>query len=181
MNDIARDNIKHAANTEVVRRMLIQYFINKGFKESFDRTVNPVIIQDLPYANFGLDNKLEIEPHAVEVDPTTSRAIIGWNLFVLGNQRMFLGETGHDNLSELARQIRTGQISPETITSARRCTTPRRIIGFVEHVLHDHDSGYVDLTPRMRPTSRTPRIARPAALASTMSGQFFTRSSFGTA
>jgi hypothetical protein len=102
-------------------------------------------------------------------------------MFVLGNQRIYLGETGHDNLSELARQIRTGQISPETITSARRCTTPRRIITFIERVLSDHDAGYVDLTPRMRPTSRTPRIARPAALASTMSGQFFSRSSFGTA
>lgn len=181
MNDIDRDKTKHAANTEVVRRMLIKYFMEKGFSESFDRAVNPILIQDLPYANFGLDTKVEIEPHAIRIDPTTSFATIGWNLFVLGTQRMYLGETSHDNLMDLARQIRTGQINNTASISSRRCTTPRRIIYFIERCLGQSDAGYVDLTPRSRPPARKPRAARPAAMAGSMSGQFYTRSGYGTA
>ena len=177
--NVKTERIKHAANNEVVRRMLIQYFLNKGHNESFDRTINPVAIQDLPYAVFGLDSKIEIEPHANEIDPTIGKASIGWNMFVLGTQRMYLGETNHDNLLELAKQVKMGEISQDTVLSARHCTTPRRIIMFIERVLADHDSGYIDLTPRTRSPIRSPRSARPAAMASAMSGQFFSRSSMG--
>lgn len=178
MNDLQRARIRHGANTEVVRRQLIKYFSDRGFHESFDKAVNPVLIQDLPFVNAGLDTKIEIEPHALEIDPTTSRAVLGWNMFVLGNQRIFLGETYHQNLLELARQIKTGQIMPEAIVSTRRCTTPRRIITFIERIIKDHASGYVDLSERSRPMATNPRAFRP--LGNTGQGSNFSRTGYGT-
>lgn len=179
MNDLQRTRVQSAANTEVVRRMLIKYFIDRNFTESFDKAINPVLIQDLPLVNTGLDTKIEIEPHAIEIDPTTGRAVLGWNLFVLGNQRIFLGETHHQNLMELARQIKQGQVLPESITTTRRCTTPRRIITFIERTLSARAGGYVDLTQRQRLSTHSPRSFRSIWSTGTQDSKFLTRA-FGT-
>jgi hypothetical protein len=176
------DRIKHVSNTEVVRRLLIKYFMDKGFTESFDRQMYPALIQDLPNVIPVLSPKLEIVPHANEIDTSQGRAVLGWNLFVLGNQRMYLGETYHNSLHDLARQIRTGVIRvPESgFHTARRQTTPRRVISFITRVLGTHEAGYVDLNPGTRPI-RAP--GEPYAAKQTLAGmpqQFFSRSGFGT-
>lgn len=179
INDLDRDKIRHAANTDVIRRLLIKYFVGKGFTETFDRSIHPLMIQDLPKAIPGLDTKIEIEPHALSIDPTTSVAIIGWNLFVLGNQRMFLGETHHDNLMELARQIRAGQIMPNTATLTRRETTPKRLIHFVTKVLGCNAAGYVDLGVKPKPMMAQPAHYRPVRGPS-QEAQYYSRSGYGT-
>lgn len=177
MNDLDRTRVHHAANTEAVKRILIKYFKEHcGFNESFDKAVNPVTLQDMPFVNLELQNKIEIEPHAVEVDPTTSRATLGWNLFVLGNQRMYLGETYHANLLDLARQIKTGFILPEATLTTKRCTTPRRIINFIERVLSNSQGGMVDLAPQDRQMSVRPRPYRPMTHPSSQEAQFYSRS-----
>lgn len=143
------DRIRQSANLEVIRRLLIKYFIEKGFSESFDRQLYPSIIQDLPTAIPILATKIEVVPHVEELDTAQNKAVLGWNLFVLGTHRMYLGETYHNNLSNLARQIRSKQILiPEGHTAtATRQTTPRRIIHFVTRVFEHKKSGHVDLTP----------------------------------
>jgi hypothetical protein len=170
------DKFKHVANTEVVRRLLIKYFVDKGFSESFDRQMYPALIQDLPLVIPVLSNKIEIVPYAEEVNTAMSRAILGWNLFVLGNQRMYLGETHHNSLPDLARQIRSGVVrTPESgFNTARRQTTPRRIITFVTRVLEHHESGYVDLNPTTRPV-RDPGEAFGGKSMLGMPQQFFSR------
>lgn len=150
MNNTSIDRLKHKLNTEVVRRMLIRYFKGKGFAESFDRQVYPAILQDLTVAIPALGPKVEIEPHTVEVNPATGRAVIGWNLFVLGNHRMYLGETHHRDLTQLAHQIQNGQmVLPEGggDTSARFQSTARQVVNFITRVLAKSDAGYVDLNP----------------------------------
>ncbi len=178
MNDIDRQRLAHAANVEAVRRSLIKYFIDRGFAESFDRSVNPIMMQDLPISILGLDSKVEIEPHAVNVDPTTNRAVLGWNMFIIGNQRIFLGETHHDNLIELARQIKSGVIMPETAHCTRRCTTPRRIVTFLERTLGENGAGYVDLDPSRRRMITQP--SRRLAGAPGQDAQFMKRTGYGT-
>lgn len=176
------DKIKHITNTDVVRRLLIRYFIEKGFAESFDRQMYPSIIQDLPIAIPSLSNKIEIVPHAEDVDPAMGKAILGWNLFVLGANRMFLGETFHNNLQDLARQVKSGLIMiPEgNVANACRQTTPRRVVSFITRVLEQSQAGYVDLAPTAMPP-RPP--GQPYAARTTLMGmpqQFFTRSGYGT-
>ncbi len=171
------DRFKHVLNTEVVRRLLIKYFIDKGFTESFDRQMYPAIMQDVSMVIPALSNKLEIVPHAQEIDTSMGRAVLGWNLFALGSQRMYLGETYHNSLHDLARQIRSGLVRvPEAgYHTARRQTTPRRVIAFVTRVLGDHEAGYTDLNPSTRPI-RQP--GEPFQAKQTMMGlgsQYFTR------
>lgn len=175
------DRLKHVLNTEVVRRLLIKYFVDKGFSESFDRSMYPALVQDLPMVIPVLANKLEIVPHAQEIDTSMGRAVLGWNLFALGNQRMYLGETYHNSLHDLARQIRSGMVRvPEQgFHTARRQTTPRRLITFVTRVFGGHEAGYVDLNPGTRPVSKP---GEAYASKQTMAGlpqQYFTRSGYG--
>ena len=183
MDSLDVDKIKHTANNEVVRRLLIRYFIDKGFSESFDKQLYPSIVQDLPMVVLPLANKIEVVPHAVEIDPNQGKAVLGWNLFVLGNQRMYLGETHHNNLSELARQIHSGMITiPEGLQSAtaRRQTTPKRVITFITRVLGDSRSGYADLLPSQQPFRKPGDGYAGRQTLSGMPQQFFTRSGYGT-
>ena len=155
--------------------------MEKGFTESFDRHLYPAIIQDLTMVIPQLTTKVEIVPFAEEVDTYQGKAVLGWNLFVLGNQRMYLGQTFHNDLRGLASQLQTGFIMiPEgIITNARRQTTPRRIITFITRVLESHDAGYVDLHTPINPKT----IGEPYATKNSMMGmpqQYFTRSGYGT-
>lgn len=141
------DRIRHYANTDVIRRLMIRYFLQKGYGNSFDRQVYPPALQDITGVIPELGAKLEVIPHALDVNPILGTAKVGWNMFVLGNQRIFLGESYHDNLTELARQLAAGAIQPVgDVSKARKQTTPRRIISFVTRVLERHDGGYVNLS-----------------------------------
>jgi len=175
------DKFKHVSNNEVVRRLLIKYFMDKGCTTSgsFDRQMYPAMIQDISQVIPVLSNKVEVVPYAGEVDPALGRAVLGWNLFVLGNNRMFLGETYHNNLHDLARQIRGGNIRmPDRgFPNARRQTTPKRVISFITRILHDHEAGYVDLSPTtgpIKPVGEPYGVNRQSMLG--MPQQFYTRS-----
>jgi hypothetical protein len=181
MDSHAIETIKHVSNTEVVRRLLIKYFVDKGFTESFDRHVYPAILQDLIMNIPQLSTKVEVVPFAEEVDSYQGKAVLGWNLFVLGTQRMYLGQTYHNDLRGLARQIQTGFIMiPEgAISNARRQSTPRRIVTFVTRVLESHNAGYVDLTMSLNPRKIGEPYAAKNSLMS-MPQQYFSRSGYGT-
>lgn len=176
------ENLKHVSNTEAVRRMLIRYFMEKGFTESFDRHVYPAIVQDLAQVIPQLSTKVEIVPFAEEIDSYQGKAVLGWNLFVLGTHRMYLGQTYHSDLRSLASQIQSGAIMiPEGDISNARCqATPRRIITFITRVLGTHKSGYVDLA---MPSNPGRKIGEPYMTKNSMMGmpqQFFSRSGYGS-
>lgn len=174
MDSRSLDKIKFAANNEVIRRTLIQYFIAKGYKDSFDRLLYPASLQDLPRAIPILASKIEVLPYAADIDAAQGRAVIGWNLFVLGNHRMFIGETYHNNLIDLAKQIRSGNI-PVDNHNARKQTTPRKVIMFISRVLGSHKFGFVDLKPSTQPVIAPDEPFRVRGAMTGMPQQFFTR------
>jgi len=162
------DKIQHASNTEVVRRLLIKFFLDLGFDTSFDRHVYPPALQSLVLAIPVLREKVEVIPFAVDVDNDNNRITLGWNLFVLGNHRMFLGETFHNDLSSAVDQLRSGFVTGED-GQARRQTTPRRIISFIVRVLGQNDGGYINLTP----PSNSPSAPAQFQKNSFRSGNFY--------
>ena len=174
------DRIRQTVNVEVVRRLMIKYFMDKGFVESFDRQLYPSLIQDLPAIIPAIAMKIEIMPHVEELDISQGKAIIGWNLFVLGTHRMYLGETYHNNLKDLARQIKAGQILvPEgVVATATRQTTPRRIIHFIMRVLEHKKAGHIDLSPTTGITS-PPGEPYGNKNSMNMSNQYFSKSGYG--
>lgn len=154
------DNLEYAFNAELVRRLLVRYFCDKGYGGNFDRRIYPPMLQDLTDCVPELGGKLEIVPHAIDVDPQTGFARLGWNLFVLGSQRMYLGETEHDNLQELARGIDTGIITA-TDGISRNQRTAREVIGYIVRVLSKSKAGIIRTSadsqplPQIKPMGNT--------------------------
>jgi len=179
MDSLTTDKIRYHANAEVVRRLLIKYFIEKGYTESFDRQLYPCLIQDLPLVIPVLSSKVEVIPHMENLDNIQGKAMLGWNLFVLGHQRMYLGETYHNDLASLARQIRTRSfLIPEgSNIHATRLSTPRRVIHFVTRAMKGHTNGYVDLAA---PSSNQSFRMGSNLNALGMQPQFYNRSGYGT-
>jgi len=145
MDSISINKIKHISNNEVIKRLLIKYFIDKGFN-SFNSQMHPALLQDLPYTIPILFNKLEVTPHVYDIDQAIGKATISWNLFVLGSHRMYLGDTFHNNLVDLARQIRSKNLINCENSHARKQTTPKNVIVFILRILSKVDAGYVDLS-----------------------------------
>ncbi len=172
------DQIKHIANAEAIKRHLIKYFVDKGF-ESFNKQIFPPILQDITLKIPILASKIEVIPNVEQIDVTIDKATLTWNLFVLGNQRMYLGQTFHNGLANLARQIRSGYIGSDQagpdITS-RHTTTPKKIIFFISRVLNSNEAGYVDLKPvNIQFQNPTDRYKLKHSLHG-LPNQFFTRS-----
>jgi len=138
------DNLEYVFNAELTRRLLIRYFTERGFKENFDKKVYPPLLQDIAESIPELGGKLELEPFSVEMDPTSGFARMGWNLFVLGNQRMYLGETEHAELAELAKQLDSDvPIVTEGEQPFRQARTARDIVNWITRVLGTRDAGLI--------------------------------------
>jgi hypothetical protein len=144
MNLSLQDRVRTALNQELIRRLLNKYFVNKGFSESLDKRIYPPILQDIVAQIPQLYGKVEIVPSVEDIDPNTGVVKLNWNLFILGNSRMFLGSSSHTNLAE----VRTAMISPLSSGSRQTYATPRRIIEFVSKVLGKSKSGDISVMPR---------------------------------
>ena len=165
------DKLRFALNNDVAERLVLRYFMSKGFdKTQLDRLVYPPILQDMPFAITEMSDKIEIIPHVESVDPVSDTAQLGWNLFVLGTHRCYLGESFHNGLKLLALQLQHGQVIAEDQMATRQ-TTPRRIIKFISQVLMSHSAGYVNLTPRIVPL----QTGQPRASGLGMARQFWQR------
>lgn len=158
MDNHVVNNIRRTLNIELVRRLLIRYFYDKGFNESFDMRVYPPALMDIVDRVPELDNKVEICPFAVEMDPMSGFARLGWNLFALGNQRFFLGYSEHASLAELAHSKGQGPTLVENRVSMSEAT-PRQVIAFVTRTLGNSEQGMIrQVEARPSILSRVPNI-----------------------
>jgi len=171
------DKFRHALNTDVSRRLLIKYFVSKGF-DNFDRLLYPPFIQDLPEVIPEFADKLEVIPYCMNIDPMADSALLGWNLFVMGTHRQYLGETYHTGLSQLAMQLQQGQVLAENQLATRQ-TTPKRIVHFITNTLSKHRGGYVNLAPKTLPLpSQRQQSYRPRGGAANMASTMWNRSGY---
>ena len=169
------DKIASALNTILIRRLLARYFVGKGFGDNFDEPVYPPDVQDLAESMPELSGLIEVAAHVESLDPTTGSAVIGWSLFVLGNQRLSMGETDHEKLTDL-ENMNSGlstNVSAESGKNFRRPTTPRKIVAFVTRVLSGSKAGFIRaVNPEMANGSMS-KVSRTAA--GTASSGFFER------
>ena len=146
ISDTMTEKIYFALNKEYMRRLLTKYFWDKGFKENMDARIYPPALQDLAMAIPQLVGKLEIEPQVNDVDPTTGIIKLSWNLFVLGNKRMFLGESTHSDLNEIKGPLYN--IDIKSGIGTMKYVTPRRIINFIVELLGEHKQGDLTQMPK---------------------------------
>jgi hypothetical protein len=156
MNESTIQKVNRALNQELIRRLLVKYFVEKG-AENFKMPVYPPALQDLVEKVPYLDGKVEIVPFAEDIDPRTGYGKLGWNLFVLGNQVMFLGYTEHSNLAELGRNIGGGE--PISGGQSSHESTPERIISFITRLLGGSEAG---MLRQVEPSEMNPmRVSMP--------------------
>ena len=87
-----------------------------------------------------------------------------------------MGETYHNNLKDLARQIHQGQILiPENNTSSHRLSTPRRVIHFIMRSLLNKKGAYIDLST---PTTDS-YIGKMASQINNVQPDLFKRKGYG--
>ena len=112
-----------------------------------------------PISNIPIfEAKIEIEPYAKEIDPTTGYTKLGWNLFVLGNQRIYLGETEHADLASVTETSEDGRILiHESFKQPFRMgRTARNIVNFVTRVLSNSESGLIKRVDTLQPANLNP-------------------------
>lgn len=151
------ERLRYALNSEFVRRNLIKYFVEKGFKETFNKTVYPPMLQDITVKIPELASKVEIQPFVKETHPATGQTTIGWNLFVFGQNRMELGDSTHANQADLARS----SYGPTPASISTNMKTPKEIIDHIVMVLKNDRMGLVKSAPQS-PLPEPPRnVNRP--------------------
>ncbi len=174
------DNLEYTFNGEFARRLLIKFFCSKGFHENFDKRVYPPLMQDILEAAPEFIGKMELIPSAVEIDPGSGFARLGWNLFLLGNQRMYLGETEHTELSELAQSLDSNSFvvtESEIDNVFRQGRSARDITNWVTRVLGRSEGGLLRSLERTEPSSLgnaqgTDFFERPKAIRPEGGSQF---------
>lgn len=162
------DKVRHALNAEFIKRSLTKYFVNKGFQD-FKTLVYSPMIQDMPKAIPELAHKVEVVPYVKEVMPATGQVTIGWNLFVLGVNRMELGDSTHANMADLQRAI----YGPAPHSLSTNMKSPADIIEFVVKVMKNSQDGMVHPSPAgYVPGPDNANINRPK-LGPTQSGGYY--------
>lgn len=158
------DKINQRLNEALIRRLLVRYFCNHGYSENFDRKLFPPLLQTLVEEVPELTSKIEVVPYVEEIDPQTGYGRVGWNLFVNGNQRLFLGETEHASMTDFSRQVeqnRDGVIGiTEDAAPSNKETTPRRVVMFITRVLNNTRHGVRTVLPDV--ISKSPKGVQSA-------------------
>lgn len=127
-----KEAIKQILLKELLRRELGEYFEKKNM--SLEKGVYPPAMQDMPVLVPRLVEHVEIVPFVDDIDPTSGLVRLGWNLYLLGNIRMFLGKSTHKNMNEIKdpSSIQNPKFMPDKIA------TPERIIKFISEELSKH-------------------------------------------
>jgi len=177
MNLMLARKIKRKLQRELIKRELNQFFAIKGYADNMRSPLYPPLSADLPIACPNLFNRCEIIPHSESVDIATGVHKIGWNLFVLGTNRLNLGYTSHTSATDVLRATRG---EADSHLPADMMTTPDRVIDFILKILDNSKSGYIELPQNfqlpMGALTQLPIIgnnARSPRLGPTAAGAFY--------
>lgn len=149
--------LNNLMNAELAKRLLIRYFDAK--QANFTQPLNPQSMADIGQSIPEFYQKVEIVPYVSKLDPLTGFTEIGWNLFVLGNQRMYLGRTKHKSLGELVG-LRDAVAMQDNMSDI--ITTPKQVIEFICKTLKHSDDGKLEMAP---PTELPRFMRRPTITA----------------
>lgn len=104
MDKITKTSLVKIMQKEFVRRNLIKFFEDKGYN-NFLVNPNPPSLMDLVDRVDVLQGIAEVKYYIEDINMENNMIKVGWNLFLLGNQRAFLGHTSHTNLTEIESSI----------------------------------------------------------------------------
>lgn len=156
MNPDLMNNLRLIIRRQMVKKQLGDYFSDKSISESSG--IYPPVMTDLPVVVPRLYNKVEIRPYIESIEPGTEIVKMGWNLFVLGIDRKFLGYTIHESIDKLHEPV----TNDTGIDTSVRYGTPKEVIDFIIESLEKHrDDLLADGSATARPNVYSSKI--PAA------------------
>lgn len=135
------NNVRMILGLTVIKQQLNEYFENKQI--NMESLLYPPIIQDMNESVPDISNKVELTPFMEELDPTSGYVKVGWNLFVMGTNRKFLGYTVHESLEDL-KQPSDGKKAMET---SLRYATPNDIVEFIVETIQEYDPEHISIGP----------------------------------
>jgi hypothetical protein len=150
------NNIRKLLDTTAVKKQLSEYFDSK--ETPIDSLVYPPILQDIGESIPDIASRIELSPFVEELDPRTGMVKVGWNLFVMGTERKFLGYTVHEDLND----INSPYDSPEALRTSLRYATPNEIIKFVIDTISKYED-HVTLGPVKFPAPQALTAKLPVA------------------
>lgn len=159
ISNTLKERFKRATNANIARRLILQSFQDQenDLYQPVDAIDVATAISQIPQ----LIDKTEISPTVHSYDPRTGKAIIRWNLFVLGINRMYLGDTKHESINDACMAIRSGQ-NLNGIAKANNIDslyiTPIKVANFVSRILKKHEEGYIDWDNSSLPTYPMPPL-----------------------
>jgi hypothetical protein len=172
MNVRVKNRLKRALQEELVKRLLVRYFSDKGLLESL---IYPPAIYDMPYRVPELLNSVELVPFVDRMDPVTNVVTVGWNMFVLGTNRMNLGSSTHANLMEFKRSLLSSSMGVGMPSDKKK--TAANIVEFIMNVVGRNENVMLELPPGARLPAFSqlmPPIGSPMPrLGATMAGSFY--------
>lgn len=105
MSNISNSLLK-IMQKEYIRRNLIKYFSEKGY-DNFLVKPYPPSVADIGGNLDSLNGFIEVQNFLEDVNIYNNSVKVGWNIFVLGNKRIFLGYTIHEKISDIEREVNT--------------------------------------------------------------------------
>jgi len=150
-------NIKKIIQMEIIRKNLKDYFKSLGLDD--DDILYPPLIRNMPMQVPMIGSKLEVVPFVKEIDPATKFVKLGWNLFVYGTDRKFLGYSVHESFANLDTIVNNDFIFNDLDTNVSVGDVIEFIVGTIEKKKADNNFNY----PIVQPTTNIcmPRTPDP--------------------
>jgi len=104
MDNTTKLNLTKTLQKEFLRRNLIYYFSSKGY-DNFLVKPYPPSLSDIPQVLPFLSNIAEINHYLEDINIENNIIKIGWNVFILGNKRAFLGFTSHKSMNDIENSV----------------------------------------------------------------------------
>ena len=125
--------LEHRLGKEITTKALKEYMAQHGYGNGnllvFPPSINDIGLQPDTF------KKVELVPFPKDTDPTSNGVVVGWNLFVLGTNRLYLGSTIHGSMAELK-----GGVGNEVGANLEK--TAAEIVDFIVNILDDNEDGF---------------------------------------
>lgn len=144
-------SIKKILTKELLRNKLEAYFQEKEM--GYEEKMYPPMLQDIMLRIPAITKYIDVSPFVEDVDPVNGTVSMGWNLYVLGTKRMYLGSSTHKSVQEFQNPAMWGKENQ----FAKKIVTPEKIIKFISEELSSHDLEFIEaLKPINAPANISP-------------------------
>jgi hypothetical protein len=110
-----KNEITKILELEILKKQIEEYFINNCTidenEELATHKINPILLANLPFRVAPLSNLVEVIPHIKEINMSNGEIIIGWNFFIDGINRLYLGSTKFEDFNKMIQAIKNGNDS----------------------------------------------------------------------